>query len=114
MGAARPEIQDALVRVQRGLHPPAGVLAEHQVAAVQECERFLVLALHGGLHRGFQGVLDLVDQFHDREHVEGRGQADPDLGRAALGVRRGDDALLAAQPFAHLRVVEGLVGGKVF
>ena len=102
VGASRPEVQDSFIGVERRLNPAAGVLAEHQVAAVEARKSLLVLTLDRGLHRGLQRVFNLVDQFHDREHLEARGEAHTDLGRAALAVRRGQYAFLAAQPFVHL------------
>jgi hypothetical protein len=57
MRRAQPEIGDALVGIERTLHAPRGVLAEHQVLSVRERERLFVLALDGGLHRRLERVL---------------------------------------------------------
>ena len=70
MRAASPEVENSVVAVHCGLDTASGVLAEHQVLAIEPGECLFVLALDGSLDGGFQGVFDLIDQFHDREHFK--------------------------------------------
>lgn len=93
-----PEIRDPVIGVERLLHPPGGVLAEHQVLAIEAGERLFVLALHGRLDRRLEGVLDPVDQVDDGELEGLRAKLDLDVRMAALAVRRRQDALLRAEP----------------
>src|SRR5690606_40534098 len=89
-----------------------GILAEHEVLAVEQRESLLVLALDRGLHRCFQRILDRIDEIDDRQ-VESTREAHPYLGRAALAVRRGADAVLAAEPREHRGAVERRAGREV-
>jgi hypothetical protein len=110
---AHMEIAEPRVGVERFLDAPRGVFAEHQVAAVGQREGLLVFALDRGLHRRAQRVFNAVDQI-DQMQAGTRTGPDTQTGDTALRVRRGDDALLAAEPGQHGGRIDRLAGIEVF
>ena len=98
---AQPEIEDIVARAQGLFYLARGILAEHWVHAVLECERLLVLALDCRLHWCFERVLCQVNEINDAELVIVAFKPHEQACEAALTVRRGVDALLTPKPRAH-------------
>lgn len=74
---------------QRGGDTTGSVFAEHQVLGVEPRERLFVFPLDCGLYRRAQRGFGAIDQISHRQFIKRRLQFDPDLGAAALRVRRG-------------------------
>ena len=97
MRGADVEIADARIGVERAANASRGVFAEHEILSIGECERLLVFALDRGLHGRLQRPFHGIDPRVDCEQRT-VGESQTYVGRAALAMRRGDDAVAAAEP----------------
>lgn len=107
MFKAYVKIRDGVIRIERTLDAPCSVFAEHQVAAIGECKCLFVDTLDGSLHGRAQRRFDTIQQ---RDQIQRRiiDETYPQSRHTALRMRRGDDALLAAQPREHGCMIQWL------